>query len=79
MRLSGRGVHTFLDVDYSYDPNNFHPLGLRLFRTRIRPPETRLRSIVSEAPRPRSFMAPPSEVPAADKERLLYALAEALL
>ncbi|HQU45248.1 MAG TPA: DUF4011 domain-containing protein, partial [Pirellulales bacterium] len=46
LRLAGRGVRSFLDLDYSYDPNNYHPLGLRLFNERIRPPGTRLRLIV---------------------------------
>ncbi len=76
VRLSGRGIRAFLDVDYSYDPDNFHPLGLRLFQTRIRPPETRLRSIVAESPRPRTFIMPPSETPVSDKERLLFTTTE---
>jgi predicted DNA-binding WGR domain protein len=76
VRLSGRGIRSFLDVDYSYDADNFHPLGLRLFQTRIRPPETQLRTIVAEKPRPRRFMLPSVEAPAAEKERLLYSLAE---
>ncbi|HEV3120168.1 MAG TPA: AAA domain-containing protein, partial [Gemmataceae bacterium] len=76
VRLSGRGVRAFLDLDYSYDRDNFHPLGLRLFQTRIRPADTHLRAIVTESPRPRSFMTPSTESPAADKETLLYSLAE---
>ena len=35
-RLSGRGIRTFHDLDYCYDKENFHPLGLRLFQTKIR-------------------------------------------
>ena len=41
VRLSGRGVRSFLDIDYSYDRDNYHPLGLRLFQTRIAPAEPR--------------------------------------
>ena len=55
-RLSGRGVRSFLDIDYSYDQDNFHPLGLRLFQTRIRPSSTNLRTIVAEKPAPRRYM-----------------------
>ena len=35
VRLSGRGVRTFYDIDYSYEAENFHPLGLAIFRERI--------------------------------------------
>ncbi len=76
VRLSGRGVRSFLDIDYSYDRDNFHPLGLRLFQTRIRPPQTQLRSIVEESPRPREFMTAPPETPDGEKERLLYSQIE---
>jgi predicted DNA-binding WGR domain protein len=75
-RLSGRGIRSFLDVDYSYDSENFHPLGLRLFQTRVCPPQTHLRSIVEESPRPRSFMTDPTPPVAEEKERQLYTLAE---
>jgi hypothetical protein len=75
-RLSGRGVRSFHDIDYSYDPDNFHPLGLRLFQTRIRPAATNLHAIVAEKPLPRQFMVPSAEAPAVEKERLLYAQAE---
>ncbi|HEV3342012.1 MAG TPA: AAA domain-containing protein, partial [Pirellulales bacterium] len=85
LRLSGRGVRSFLNLDYSYDPNNYHPLGLRLFNERIRLPGTRLRVIVEGTARVRHGMlpaderspdaAPPSESPASsDKERLLFTL-----
>ncbi len=75
-RLSGRGVRSFHDIDYSYDPDNFHPLGLRLFQTRIRPAVTQLRRIVAEKPSPRPFMVPAAETPTVEKERLLYTQAE---
>jgi predicted DNA-binding WGR domain protein len=76
VRLSGRGVRSFLDIDYSYDLENFHPLGLRLFQTHIRAPATQLSTIVTDKPRPRRFMVPEPEVPATEKDRLLYSLAE---
>jgi hypothetical protein len=74
-RLSGRGVRSFHDIDYSYEPDNFHPLGLRLFQTRIRPAATNLHAIVAEKPSPRRFMVPADETPTVEKERLLYAQA----
>src|SRR5262249_16082952 len=76
VRLSGRGIRSYLDLDYSYDPENYHPLGLRLFQTRIRPPETQLQFILTEKPRPRTFMIPSLESPAVEKEHLLYSLSQ---
>jgi DNA polymerase III delta prime subunit len=76
VRLSGRGVRSFHDLDYSYDRTNFHPLGLRLFQTRILAVEPRLRTIVQESPRPRTHMSPPVELPLAEKERQLYSQVE---
>jgi predicted DNA-binding WGR domain protein len=76
VRLSGRGIRSFLDLDYSYDPENYHPLGLRLFQAHIRPPETQLQFILADKPRPRTFMLPSPQSPAVEKERLLYSLAE---
>jgi superfamily I DNA and/or RNA helicase len=83
VRLSGRGVRSFLDVDYSYARDNYHPLGLRLFQTRIAPAEPRLRTMVEETPRPRTHMMPaqeslPDQLPAgeASKERQLFSQVE---
>ena len=75
-RLSGRGIHSFLDVDYSYDPANFHPLGLALFRHKVRPSSTHLREIVQDRPTPRAYVVPPAaeDVATTDKERKFYAL-----
>ena len=44
VRVSGRGVRHFGDLDYSYDPANYHPLGIKLFSTRVRTPGSHLRS-----------------------------------
>jgi hypothetical protein len=76
LRLSGRGVRSFLNIDYSYDRDNYHPLGLRLFQTRISPAEPRLRTLVEETPRPRTHMAPVEDASADEKERQLYSQAE---
>jgi len=46
--ISGRGISKYEDIDYSYSPTNFHPLGLRLFNQRIRRVNTQLEKIVGE-------------------------------
>ena len=58
-RLSGRGVRKYLDFDYSYDPANYHPLGIKLFNELVKPPQTQVSAIIEEKPRPRTFMVPP--------------------
>lgn len=75
-RLAGRGVRRFLDLDYSYDPANYHPLGIKLFADRIRAPETHLRSIIEERPRPRTFFAEPASEAEAVKEKSYFSLHE---
>ncbi|EAQ80603.1 AAA domain-containing protein [Blastopirellula marina] len=75
-RLAGRGVRKFLELDYSYDPANYHPLGIKLFADRVRVPETHLRSIVEEKPRPRTFMVEPESPAEAVKEKSFYSLHE---
>lgn len=57
-RLAGRGIRQYLDLDYSYDPANYHPLGIRLYSAMVRKPETNLRRIVQETPKPRQYAAP---------------------
>lgn len=75
-RLTGRGVHRFLDLDYSYDPANYHPLGIKLFSARVRTPESRLRAIIDEKPRPRTFAVPEADAPVVEKERTFFSLEE---
>ncbi|MDA1163592.1 MAG: AAA domain-containing protein [Planctomycetota bacterium] len=58
-RIGGRGVRRFLDLDYSYDPANYHPLGLKLFTARVKPVDVHLHDILSTKPRPR--IAPPDQ------------------
>ena len=57
-RVSGRGVRSLLDIDYSYDPANYHPLGIKLFAAKVRTPTSRLREILEQKPRPRAYMRP---------------------
>jgi len=90
-RLSGRGIRSFHDIDYSYDRDNFHPLGLRLIQVRVRTPESSLRPFVLDSPRPRTHAVPTDEDPltptplpegeglgvrVSEKERMLYAKVE---
>ena len=75
-RLAGRGVRRFQDLDYSYDPANYHPLGIKLFSTMIRSPGSRLRAIIEEKPRPRTFAVPPATPRVVEKERSFYSLEE---
>jgi len=74
VRLSGRGLRKFMDLDYSYDPVNFHPLGLRIFNAWIRPTETQLHRLLHERPSARHFAVPGLDVASPAKERKLYAL-----
>ncbi|MEX0938807.1 MAG: AAA domain-containing protein [Pirellulales bacterium] len=73
-RLAGRGVRKHLDLDYSYDPANYHPLGIKLFSAKVRPSQTHLREIIEENPRPRTFAAAEQDPPVAEKERQFFSL-----
>ncbi len=75
-RISGRGVRSFLDLDYSYDPANYHPLGIKLFSDKIRPPSTHLRAIIEQRPRPRTFATEEPSRPVAEKEQTFFSLQE---
>ena len=76
VRLSGRGVRTFLDIDYSYDPANYHPLGLKLFTNLIRPARTHLQAIIDSRPIPRNYAVAPDPPTAVEHEQTLYRLRE---
>lgn len=57
-RVSGRGVRHFGELQYSYDPANYHPLGVRLFEAKIRQPITNVEAITrKENPARRHTMA----------------------
>src|SRR5262249_3720167 len=74
--LPGRAGGPRAPLTSATRPKNFHPLGLALFRERIRPPVTNVRTIIEEEPRPRSFIIPQPDSPVVEKERKLYALTE---
>lgn len=77
-RVSGRGVRSYLDYDYSYDPANFHPLGVKLFSRLVRTPASLLRAIIEERPRPGVYMSSTSETPDDSvRERTFFQVREA--
>ncbi|MEQ9411072.1 MAG: AAA domain-containing protein [Fuerstiella sp.] len=45
-RIAGRGIRHFMDLDYSYDPVNYHPLGVRLFEQLVSPSDVHLESVI---------------------------------
>ncbi len=74
-RSGVRTARSFQSVDYSYAPESFAPLGLKLFESRVRAPETRLRSLLDETPRARHFAVPePAPPVVAERESLHYHL-----
>ena len=50
-RLSGRGIRQYMDLDYSYDSINYHPLGLRIFDEFITPAKTHLEGVIAKTAR----------------------------
>ncbi len=76
-RVAGRGVRTFMDVDYSYDPANYHPLGIKLFSSKVQPPRPSLQAILEQQPRPRSYVAPTEgSSPTLEKSKTFFQLQE---
>jgi predicted DNA-binding WGR domain protein len=73
-RVSGRGVRHFGSLDYSYDPLNYHPLGVKLFSAKVRAPDSHLRQLIETNPRPRSFAAPEPEAATVEIEKSFYQL-----
>ena len=65
-RGAKRGTRVYFDLEYSYDPSNYQPLGVKLYNAMARAPSTRLREIVAENPRPREHRISP---PAAEGSR----------
>ena len=50
-RSRGTGHRSYRDLDYSYRRENFQPLGLRLFQSRVRPTAVSFEEILNEARR----------------------------
>lgn len=70
-RLAGRRVRSFFDVDYSYSGDNYHPLGLRLFQTRLLTQDTHLHTVLAQRPTARAYMLGAS---LSERTRELYSL-----
>ncbi len=60
-RIRGPGGRSWKEIDYSYDRENFQPLGLRLFLAKVRPPEVRFESLTTDAPPPPRLAVPDRE------------------
>jgi predicted DNA-binding WGR domain protein len=54
MKLQARRVRREAKPEYSYDRENFRPLGLQLFLEKVRPTPMPLRDVMGAAPQPRS-------------------------
>ena len=74
-RLSGRSVRQFLDLDYSYTADNYHPLGIRLFSARIRRLDVHLKEILQEKPSTRHFLVDGTNA-VSQREKRFYSLRE---
>ncbi len=67
-RISGRGVRKFLGIDYSYDPANYHPAGIKIFSQRLTTPEINPGTMREAMPPPRYYAVPEEgEQPTEDK------------
>ena len=74
VRRSGRKLRSFMDLDYSYDPADFKPLGVRIYHEMIRTPETNIRRIIEQSPRARKFVAPDTSGKSVEKAKQFYSL-----
>jgi predicted DNA-binding WGR domain protein len=53
MKIRAKPVRASGPIDYNYDPEDFRPLGLRLFLERVRPSPVALRDLAGAPPTPR--------------------------
>ncbi|WP_416398981.1 AAA domain-containing protein [Allohahella sp. A8] len=67
-RLTGRSISRYANLDYSYDPANFNPLGIRLFNEYVRAPVTDLKRMVSVLPIAQQYAVAPSAETVAQNE-----------
>lgn len=85
-RMSGTAVRSWEDVDYSYKPENFQPLGLQLFQQKVKPAQLPLEYLFSDDPVLRSPgiseekeaepVKPPTTPREKIKKRALYQMRE---
>ncbi|MFT7580271.1 MAG: putative DNA-binding WGR domain protein [Myxococcota bacterium] len=61
-KMSGRGIQSHGDIDYSYSARNLRPLGLQLYLERVKPsPSPFGDSVGRKMPLPPGFMVPPGD------------------
>lgn len=77
-RAAGFRFRDFKSLDYSYDTDNFQPLGLRLFLDVVRPSSAQLSDIFSQnRPVQQARMVAEATVPdASEKSKVFYSIAE---
>lgn len=77
-KMSGRGIRSHGDIDYSYSARNLRPLGLQLYLERVKPsPSPFGESMGRKLPLPPGFMVPPkgeSDVLVTETSEQQYAL-----
>ena len=82
MKLSARKERAKAKPDYSYDRENFRPLGLQLFLKKVRPTPMPMREAAGAGPEPRPLYivdpdaAAPGEANVLETERRTFALRE---
>jgi superfamily I DNA and/or RNA helicase len=66
-----KSLSHYKDVDYSYQNGNFHPLGLQIFKEKVKPSSSFLEYLVNEDIKLSSF-----KITSEDKEKSLYSQGE---
>lgn len=57
-QLSGLSRRSYGDFEYSYDPANYHPLGVQLYHDRVRPQRAPLSNLLGKPHARPAFMVP---------------------
>lgn len=79
MKLQSRRARSAAKPEYSYDRENFRPLGLQLFLEKVRPTPMPLRDVMGAAPQPRlpnivEQPVPPDSGKVMETERQMFSL-----
>ena len=80
-RLSGKGVRFHGEINYSYTPKNYEPLGLQLFLQKVKTSKSPFAGIFDDNPNPKSSRMTSTETlpktsKVVEKEKELYSLRE---
>lgn len=76
MAKKGRAARSAASLDYSYDRNDFRPLGLQLFQKKVLPSPLPLRGLAGAPPTPRLSFIMPEEAGVMETERKTFSLIE---